>query len=196
MDALSESLSEPETDLTLDLDDLSMPPSSSTDSQLEGLDSIDLELPNLDAETERKAKPAADSGEDSLLLDLDTDLEESVASSELRGEELGADSLQAQLDELSDLTELDEELSQLTADFGGASSAPASEPAPQDEEPDIPSSLLPEAEDEVQTKLDLAIAYVEMGDKEGARSILEEVEGEGNDSQKAEARRLLDEMNG
>lgn len=195
IDAMSESLGEPETDLTLDLDDLSMPPSTSPDdSNLEGLDSIDLELPNLDAESERK-KAAPAGGDDSLLLDLDTELEDSVVASELRDDDLGGESLQAQLDELSDLTELDEELSQLTADFGGSASEPASEPAPKAEaDSEIPSSLVPEAEDDVQTKLDLAIAYVEMGDKEGARSILEEVEGEGSESQKAEARRLLDEM--
>ncbi|AAZ97871.1 conserved hypothetical protein [Thiobacillus denitrificans ATCC 25259] len=45
--------------------------------------------------------------------------------------------------------------------------------------------------DEVGTKLDLARAYVEMGDKEGAREILNEVVTEGNDSQKADAKGML-----
>ncbi|MEM7610527.1 MAG: FimV/HubP family polar landmark protein [Pseudomonadota bacterium] len=45
---------------------------------------------------------------------------------------------------------------------------------------------------EVGTKLDLARAYVDMGDPDGARSILEEVLTEGDDSQKAEAQSLLD----
>ncbi|MHB1353000.1 MAG: FimV/HubP family polar landmark protein, partial [Thiobacillus sp.] len=45
--------------------------------------------------------------------------------------------------------------------------------------------------DEVGTKLDLARAYVEMGDKEGAREILNEVVAEGNDSQKADAKGML-----
>jgi pilus assembly protein FimV len=45
--------------------------------------------------------------------------------------------------------------------------------------------------DEVGTKLDLARAYVEMGDKEGAREILNEVLGEGNDKQKADAKGML-----
>jgi pilus assembly protein FimV len=44
---------------------------------------------------------------------------------------------------------------------------------------------------EVGTKLDLARAYVDMGDPEGARSILEEVLKEGNASQKQEAERLM-----
>ena len=45
--------------------------------------------------------------------------------------------------------------------------------------------------DEAATKLDLARAYVEMGDVDGARDILEEVALEGDDAQKAEAQDLL-----
>ncbi|KRW82600.1 FimV/HubP family polar landmark protein [Marinobacter sp. P4B1] len=45
--------------------------------------------------------------------------------------------------------------------------------------------------DEAATKLDLARAYIEMGDSDGARDILEEVALEGNDDQKAEAQELL-----
>jgi pilus assembly protein FimV len=41
------------------------------------------------------------------------------------------------------------------------------------------------------TKLDLAKAYQEMGDVEGAREILQEVLHEGDDQQKAEAKALL-----
>jgi FimV-like protein len=44
---------------------------------------------------------------------------------------------------------------------------------------------------EVGTKLDLARAYIDMGDPEGARSILEEVLQEGNATQKQEANRLI-----
>ena len=44
---------------------------------------------------------------------------------------------------------------------------------------------------EVGTKLDLARAYVDMGDPEGARSILEEVLKEGSAVQRKEAERLL-----
>jgi len=44
---------------------------------------------------------------------------------------------------------------------------------------------------EVGTKLDLARAYVDMGDPEGARSILDEVLKEGNPNQRKEAERLL-----
>lgn len=45
--------------------------------------------------------------------------------------------------------------------------------------------------DEVATKLDLARAYLEMGDKEGAREILQEVISEGNDKQQGDARSMM-----
>jgi pilus assembly protein FimV len=44
------------------------------------------------------------------------------------------------------------------------------------------------------TKLDLAKAYQEMGDVEGAREILQEVLHEGDDEQKAEAKTLLSKL--
>jgi pilus assembly protein FimV len=49
-------------------------------------------------------------------------------------------------------------------------------------------------EDTIGTKLDLARAYLDMGDPEGARSMLDEVMSEGNDTQKGEARKLLAEI--
>jgi pilus assembly protein FimV len=49
---------------------------------------------------------------------------------------------------------------------------------------------------EVGTKLDLARAYMDMGDPDGARNILQEVLAEGSASQKQEARRLIDSLPG
>jgi pilus assembly protein FimV len=48
--------------------------------------------------------------------------------------------------------------------------------------------------DEVSTKLDLARAYIDMGDPDGARSILDEVMEEGSDHQKDEARGIMAQM--
>ena len=56
------------------------------------------------------------------------------------------------------------------------------------------SELEPVTMSEVGTKLDLARAYMDMGDPDGARSILEEVLDEGNASQKQEAQRLMDSI--
>jgi pilus assembly protein FimV len=77
---------------------------------------------------------------------------------------------------------------------------------------DVPAPTMPEAEaededdededktlvlgrksedDGVQTKLDLAEAYIEMGDAEGARGILGEVMSEGSEAQQEHAKALL-----
>jgi FimV-like protein len=58
------------------------------------------------------------------------------------------------------------------------------------------SELEPVTMSEVGTKLDLARAYMDMGDPEGARSILEEVVQEGSASQKQEASRLIESLPG
>ncbi|WP_306673895.1 FimV/HubP family polar landmark protein, partial [Tahibacter caeni] len=50
------------------------------------------------------------------------------------------------------------------------------------------------SDDAIGTKLDLAKAYLDMGDPDGARSMLEEVLIEGSDKQKGEARKLLAEI--
>jgi pilus assembly protein FimV len=54
------------------------------------------------------------------------------------------------------------------------------------------AALDPQTMTEVGTKLDLARAYIDMGDPEGARSILEEVLDEGDSTQRREAQGLID----
>jgi pilus assembly protein FimV len=56
--------------------------------------------------------------------------------------------------------------------------------------------LEPVTMSEVGTKLDLARAYMDMGDPEGARNILEEVLSEGSAAQKQEAQRLMESLPG
>ncbi|WP_339471288.1 FimV/HubP family polar landmark protein [Pseudomonas sp. EL_65y_Pfl1_R83] len=48
--------------------------------------------------------------------------------------------------------------------------------------------------DEVATKLDLAQAYIDMGDADGARDILSEVLTEGDETQRGEAKEMLDRL--
>ncbi len=48
--------------------------------------------------------------------------------------------------------------------------------------------------DEVATKLDLARAYIDMGDADGAREMLQEVMDEGNEEQKQDANELLSRL--
>ncbi|MBX3689029.1 FimV/HubP family polar landmark protein [Dokdonella sp.] len=66
--------------------------------------------------------------------------------------------------------------------------AHVSEPAP------VPADDFFSNEDAVGTKLDLAKAYMDMGDPDGARSMLEEVLAEGNDAQRGEAQRLIADL--
>jgi pilus assembly protein FimV len=67
------------------------------------------------------------------------------------------------------------DLSSINLDLGTPSAAPAAA----------------EGGDETATKLELAIAYEEMGDREGARELLQEVISEGNPAQRESARQKL-----
>lgn len=84
-------------------------------------------------------------------------------------------------------------------DLGGASDADDSPTAQNrmvtEQLPQL-SDLEPVTMSEVGTKLDLARAYMDMGDPDGARNILQEVLAEGSASQKQEARRLIDSLPG
>lgn len=68
--------------------------------------------------------------------------------------------------------------------------------APDPVAPTAPAANVPDNDfmadaDEAATKLDLARAYIDMGDRAGARDILDEVVQEGNAEQKEEAKALL-----
>jgi pilus assembly protein FimV len=56
------------------------------------------------------------------------------------------------------------------------------------------ADLEPFTDDPVDTKLDLARAYLDMGDAEGARAMLDEVLHEGSQMQRDVAKRLLDDL--
>ena len=89
------------------------------------------------------------------------------------------------------LGEASAELSQVDFDIGdskGDDIEPTSVMTGRRQGPEGPTMT------EVGTKLDLARAYVDMGDPDGARSILNEVLEEGDSAQRQEARRLLDDL--
>lgn len=108
------------------------------------------------------------------------------------------------LDFAADLAELDSEL----GDFEAPEVDSSREDDRLDSVPSAPSKpidldALAEAEDEFDyltgtdecaTKLDLARAYIDMEDADGARELLQEVLQEGNDQQKQEARGLMDDL--
>ena len=83
--------------------------------------------------------------------------------------------------------DLDDELD-LSADFDAAE--PVTGGIAGDEE-DLVFAV---DSDAMSTKLDLARAYLDMGDQDGARQIFEEVVAEGSDEQKEEAQALLERL--
>ena len=61
-------------------------------------------------------------------------------------------------------------------------------------EDDTDAQVLDENSSDPEIKLDLARAYISMGDKEAARAILDEVLGIGNKGQRSEAQSMMDEL--
>lgn len=74
--------------------------------------------------------------------------------------------------------------------FGEAEAAEDEEVSDEEEEFDFFDA----SGDEVATKLDLARAYMDMGDEEGARVILDDVIESGNEQQIAEAQNMMERM--
>ncbi|WP_455201651.1 FimV/HubP family polar landmark protein, partial [Kaarinaea lacus] len=123
----------------------------------------------LDFDLDMESEPAVAEPEEEapLELSMDLDTEESAIASD--------DSMSMDFDQGADIVQLDTGGDEIDLD------------GELDE--DIFSNV-----DEVGTKLDLAKAYVDMGDSDGARSILDEVLEEGDDSQKQQAEDLLAQM--
>ncbi len=160
-------------------------------------------LPESDADTIER--PRADSGATARMKVVDFDLDS--LSAELESGQVGdtvkRDSGPAALPGdfsgdvfgvggTAELQQLDEV--SLDLDVGGFAEEADREPTKTESVTsmmDMPE-LEPVTMSEVGTKLDLARAYMDMGDPDGARSILEEVLQEGSSSQKQEAGRLLD----
>jgi FimV-like protein len=65
---------------------------------------------------------------------------------------------------------------------------------PRRRDDEIDATVLDENSSDPEIKLDLARAYISMGDKEAARAILDEVLNMGNKQQQAEARSMMDEI--
>ncbi|WP_260961890.1 FimV/HubP family polar landmark protein [Pseudomonas citri] len=88
----------------------------------------------------------------------------------------------------SELDDVNAELERLSDSLGQPSFTADDALASAEEEPDF--DFLG-GTDEVATKLDLAQAYIDMGDNDGARDILGEVLNEGDATQKSEAQEML-----
>ncbi|MFT4873831.1 FimV/HubP family polar landmark protein [Congregibacter sp.] len=163
---------------TLDIDDdLNLEPPAGLDSDVVEI-SDTLELSMEDAESEELRMEAARFVDDGI---------ESIDFEHLEIEEDGA--LDGADDEL-DFSNVDEQL-----DLSDALVAPqdmsADRFAPEVDDIEGEELLIADDADQMATKLDLARAYLDMGDSEGARGILEEVIEKGTDEQQQESRDLL-----
>ncbi len=157
------------------------------------------ELDDFDfAETEALPKGILDDDKsigDDIGTDVDLDLGDLTAALQYSGiDDSAGDEGTIEHAVVEDVGGTD--LSDQTLDFDigntfGDNDSPTVALSPEDRNP-----VLDEARTmtEVGTKLDLARAYVDMGDPEGARSILEEVLDEGDEGQQQQARKLLESL--
>ena len=193
-------------------DDLAVDTQSDVDAEI-GDDEATM-LASLDDETAEIASDA-----ETMLASLDDDDDDFDFA---KTEALPPEAFSGDADETREMpgvaeTDVDLDLDDLTAALavseGGDTveqprdDATVEQPRPSmgDETAEVPTmSLAPEemSDDlheartmtEVGTKLDLARAYVDMGDPAGARSILEEVLDEGDEGQRQQAQQLLDSL--
>jgi pilus assembly protein FimV len=155
-----------------------------------------------ESDTARRKKPDADSTAELARLsteemDLDLDrLEQALKGDTVKQQRKGStDEDRFSADVFSGRDNggrLDVDVGDVRRDRDRAPTSTARIPA---DEMALPE-LEPVTMSEVGTKLDLARAYMDMGDPEGARSILDEVLQEGSPTQKQEAQRLIDSLPG
>ncbi len=177
------------------------------DSDGDGDEGIDDVFAELEAATAGVADAAPESSDADAGLDLDAPItpDETVETTDNSKAEADDDNsldfdvsgLDFSLDtDSSDDTPAETTEDDNSLDFDMSSSEPAVAEAAAGSDDDL-GGLTDDAfgeVDEVGTKLDLAKAYVDMGDSDGARSILDEVLEEGDDAQKAQAKELLDQL--
>ena len=126
---------------------------------------------------------------DDVEIGLNDELDADVGEIEIAGEELDLDEVDLGDMDLGETDSTEAELGDLDT---GTPVADDLDLDADDSEFDI--SELSEDVDEVSTKLDLARAYIDMGDNDGARSILDEVKTEGNDEQQQQAEELIQQV--
>jgi len=127
-------------------------------------------------------------------LDLDFDEEDSDKDdekTELSIDALSVDDIESNDDELT--LEIEEDNDKTELDLDTLDLDEIEEP---EEEVDIGLDFDDMVDDDaIDTKLDLAKAYFEMGDNAGASQMIEEILEEGSDEQKAKAEELKNELN-
>ena len=170
-------------DPVLDLDE---------DDELEALaeDDIPTMTPeSIESDDDINADADIESEEESFVSSLlnDTDQDDVDEASIFSG--TPNDSLANSIEETLAEAQQEEDELEVPA-FGEAEAAADEEISDEEEEFDFFDA----SGDEVATKLDLARAYMDMGDEEGARVILDDVIESGNEKQIAEAQNMMERM--
>ena len=142
--------------------------------------SFDLPESGVSAQPQQEVSPQSVS--DGLDFNFDTHFDSSSNGSSMDV------SFEAPEDEVPNPPEID--LSGITLDFGPTIDNPEAGTGSLSSGLNDNNMALGESA-EVDTKLDLVTAYMEMGDKEGARELLDEVLKEGGPQQKARAQEML-----
>ena len=177
-------------DFDLDLSD-DAPALKAEDDYLLGLDDELRELPAFDEAPDFGPLNAKTATEDDLDLPEDFDL--SLAD-EIETEQASA-AFASEIDDVNaELERLSQSLEQppIAQPFDSTPTFTAEDALLADD--DEPEFDFLSGTDEAATKLDLARAYIEMGDADGARDILDEVVAEGDDGQISEAREMLSRL--
>lgn len=149
------------------------------------------ELRDLPAHDET-ADPGASKSASDDDLELPADFDLSLAD-EMETDK-ASDAFASEIDDVNaELERLSQSLEQppIAKPFDGAPTFNEDDALLADDEPEFDFLS---GTDEAATKLDLARAYIEMGDADGARDILDEVVVEGDDGQKSEAREMLSRL--
>lgn len=185
-------------DAVLPLEDEDVPGQTQTLDSVDLDDDTDLDLSSLDQEldaltsgmdrdevTAQHRTPAMEEP----ITDFD-DFEDELEKDEANAETVKSDhTLAADVEGMGEDTMFDEAIRELPAAEDSDLDFELPEVDPDDVDDDDLDFL--SDSDETATKLDLARAYIDMGDQEGAREIIREVMGEGNSQQKSEAENLL-----
>ena len=169
----------------------------SHDTAVIDLDETSLETAELNLDTGEVNLETAELNLDTSELELGGESEEDDDDEDISIIDFGGEDFVEPTDIVESIGEQDEDESEdvKTGTFapGDFEEATAAVDSISDID-DISDLMLPDDVDEVSTKLDLARAFIDMGDTEGARGSLEEVIAEGNDDQKTEAQTLLERI--
>mgnify|MGYP000217945740 CR=1 FL=1 len=181
--AVEETATEDEFSLDIDASELDIDIQDAVVETEESIDLGDVDL-GLELDDDSAADEVLDIDDIDIDFGLEDDTDKTVTEEEVSLDL--SDEVEASLDLTDEVATMDDDNS-LDMALEEETTAASSD---LDDDEDFDLSSLDDV-DEISTKLDLARAYLDMGDHEGSRGILEEVLADGNDEQKQEANDLM-----